>query len=147
MTGSHIFKEFHASFSKVHDPEYIRHIPGTITCSRDGVKPAEFYFFSSESAFANQAEDAHAMLRNTDYLMKELESHFAQLQPMRANDRSNTVYFRKPSDDIVNRYSLATMELEMAGKREAHAHVVVMPHARKAVLDRFLNDLKQDAWA
>jgi histidine decarboxylase len=104
-------------------------------------------FFSSESAFAKQAEDARAMLRNTDYLMKELESHFAQLQPMRANDRSNTVYFRKPSDDIVNRYSLATMELEMAGKREAYAHVVVMPHARKAVLDRFLNDLKQDAWA
>jgi histidine decarboxylase len=144
MTGSQIFKEFHASFSKVHDPEYIRHIPGTITCSRDGVKPAEFYFFSSESAFANQAEDAHAMLRNTDYLMKELESHFAQLQPMRANDRSNTVYFRKPSDDIINRYSLATMELEIAGKRETYAHVVVMPHVRKAVLDRFLNDLKQD---
>jgi histidine decarboxylase len=44
-TKSH-FDEFNELFSQIHNPEYIHHVPGTITCSRDAVKPAEFYFFS-----------------------------------------------------------------------------------------------------
>lgn len=144
LTTKCLFDEFQTSFRKVHAPEYIHQVPGTITCSRDAVKPAEFYFFSSESAFARQAEDARAILQNTDYLLRELKSHFAALRPVRANDRSNTIYFRQPSDRTVNRYSLATMELTLDGKRERYAHVVVMPHAKKAILDRFLDDLEKD---
>ena len=37
------FESFRAQFSQIHDPEYIQQVPGTITCSRDAVKPAEFY--------------------------------------------------------------------------------------------------------
>ena len=69
------FEAFRAPFSEIHDPEYIQQVPGTITCSRDAVKPAEFYFFSSESAFARQAADAKAMLDNTAYLLKEMNNH------------------------------------------------------------------------
>lgn len=132
---------FQAEFGQIHDPEYILQVPGTITCSRDAVKPAEFYFFSSESAFLRQAADAKAILDNADYLLKEMTTHYGHLQPVRANQRSNTIYFRKPSDAVVNRYSLATMGLEIDGQRIPGAHVVVMPHAGKEILDRFLTDL------
>lgn len=135
------FEDFQILFEKIHNPEYTLQVPGTITCSRDSVKPAEFYFFSSKSAFAKQAASAKTMLTNTDYLLKEIKSHFAHLNPVRANNRSNTIYFKRPSDTVVNRYTLATMELAIDGQKEPYAHTVVMPHASKKILDRFLTDL------
>ncbi|MGZ8153401.1 MAG: hypothetical protein ACXW0Q_12405 [Methylovulum sp.] len=95
-TASH-FDAFNKLFSQIHNPEYIHHVPGTITCSRDAVKPAEFYFFSTPPAIAKQAEDARFILENTDYLMAQMQSHLPHLQPARANKLSNTVYFRTPA--------------------------------------------------
>lgn len=141
ITSKENFNAFQAEFGQIHDPEYILQVPGTITCSRDAVKPAEFYFFSSETAFNKQAEDAKAILDNAAYLLKEMRTHYGHLQPVRANDQSNIIYFRKPSDAVVNRYSLATMGLVIDGQPAPCAHVVVMPHASKEILDRFLSDL------
>ena len=139
-TKSH-FDDFNELFSQIHNPEYIHHVPGTITCSRDAVKPAEFYFFSTPSAMAKLAEDAQSMLRNTAYLMEQMQAHFSYLQPTRANDLSNTLFFRKPSDRIVKKYSLATMHLEINHQKQDYAHVVVMPHANRDVLTEFMTDL------
>lgn len=144
LTTGKVFAEFQAGFEKVHSPDYIHHVPGTITCSRDAVKPAEFFFFSSDSAFSRQAGDAQKILENTDYMMQEMKSRFGSLHPVRASERSNTIYFRQPGPRIVNRYSLATMELRLEGQRERYAHVVVMPHAGKEILDQFLEDLHDD---
>jgi len=135
------FEAFLTPFSKIHDPEYVHQVPGTITCSRDAVKPAEFYFFSSESALARQAADAKAVLDNTAYLLKEMTARYPHLQPVRANDRSNIIYFKRPDEAVVNRYSLATMRLSSGGQLTPYAHVVIMPHARKEILDQFLTDL------
>jgi hypothetical protein len=119
-------------------------VPGTITCSRDAVKPAEFYFFSTPSAMAKQTEDAQSMLLNATYLMEQMQTHFSQLQPSRANNLSNTIFFRKPSDRIVKKYSLATMHLEINHEKQDYAHVVVMPHANRNILTEFLTDLDKD---
>lgn len=145
FTTKQLFDEFQTAFEKVHSPDYLHQIPGTITCSRDAVKPAEFLFFSSESAFARQVHDTHEILQNTAYLMRELTSHFPDLDPSCASNRSNTVYFRQPGNAVVDRYSLATMELTRHKKQERYAHVVVMPHANKKVIDRFLDDLETDS--
>jgi len=139
------FETFKRLFSEVHDPEYILQVPGTITCSRDAVKPAEFHFFSTPEALARQAEDTRRILANTTYLLGQMRSRFPHLHPVRENEMSNTIYFRRPSDEIVERYSLATMTLRRDGRPEPHAHVVVMPHASRAILNRFLNDLDRTA--
>ena len=136
------FDLFREPFSRIHDPEYIKQVPGTISCSRDAVKPAEFYFFSSEKALARQATDAKAILDNTAYLLKEMNNHYSYLRPVRANDHSNIVYFITPLKMVVNRYSLATMRLDIDGVPTPCAHIVVMPHAKKETLDRFLTDLR-----
>ena len=142
-TQSH-FDEFNEFFSRIHNPEYIKHVPGTITCSRDAVKPAEFYYFSSPTAMAKQQEDAVAILKNTIYLLDEMQSHFPNLQPVRSNELSNTLFFRKPSDRIVKKYSLATMHLSINNIKQDYAHVVVMPHATRKILTEFLTDLEED---
>jgi len=143
-TKSH-FDEFNQLFSKIHNPEYIHHVPGTITCSRDAVKPAEFYFFSSPTAMTRQKEDAHTMLQNTAFILDQMQTHFSHLQPTRSNDLSNTIYFKAPKDRIVKKYSLATMHLEIGETKQDYAHVVVMPHANRKVLTEFLNDLDKDS--
>ncbi len=145
ITTKSNFDEFNGLFSQIHNPEYIHHVPGTITCSRDAVKPAEFYFFSSPSAMDKLAEDAQSILQNTVYLMEQMQARFSYLQPTRVNDLSNTIFFRKPSDRIVKKYSLATMHLEINHQKQDYAHVVVMPHADRQVLTEFMNDLDKDS--
>ena len=144
VTSESNFNEFHELYSRIHSPEYIGHVPGTITCSRDAVKPAEFHFFSTASAMTKQAEDTRSILQNTTYLVDQLQNHFSHLQPTRASDLSNTIYFRKPGDWIVEKYSLASMHLEKDRQKQEYVHVVVMPHANRKILDELLTDLDKD---
>lgn len=138
------FDKFNVLYSRIHNPEYIGHVPGTITCSRDAVKPAEFHFFSTSAAMAKQAEDAYAILNNTDYLMDQMQTHFPGHCPSRANKLSNTIYFKNPGEKIVKKYSLATMSLNVNGGYQDFAHVVIMPHANQKVLSEFLTDLEEN---
>jgi histidine decarboxylase len=139
ITTNRLYQEFNTFFSEIHNPEYIHQVPGTITCSRDAVKPAEFYFFTTPPAIARQTQDAKRMLENADYLLSRLNHRFPQLFATRANPLSNTIYFRDPGKEIVKKYSLATMNLGTEGK---HAHVIVMPHVSRNVLAEFLGDLE-----
>ncbi len=141
VTRLGLYEEFNEFFGRIHNPEYIHHVPGTITCSRDAVKPAEFYYFTTPSARARQVNDAHLMLGNASYLLDQMRTHFPQLAATRSNGLSNTIYFRHPGDAIVKKYSLATMDLDIDGKSEGFAHVVVMPHVSREVLAEFLADL------
>jgi histidine decarboxylase len=145
MTTAETFSEFHREFSLVHNPEYIRHVPGTITCSRDSVKPAEFHYFTTSEAVTTLAENAKAILLNTDWLFDRMKRDFPRFRPNRMNDRSNTLFFRQPSEGILKKYSLATMQVQMGGQRQHCAHVVVMPHATREILGEFLRDLGRDA--
>lgn len=136
-----IFEKFKNYFSQVHDPAYIDHFPGTITCSRDAIKPAEFHYFSTDDAFKDQQTDAAMILSNAAYLQKELKMHFPELNPTHIDARSNTVYFDNKIDPKVKKkWVLATVKgTHLYGK--SLAHVVVMPHANRALLDQFLSDL------
>jgi len=142
VTTQRRYDEFDALFSKIHNPEYIHQVPGTITCSRDAVKPAEFYYFTTPSAIARQEQDARQMLDNTTYLLDRMRTDCPQLAPVRSNPQSNTIYFRDPGERIVNKYSLATMNMPVAEKSIKHAHAIVMPHVSKEVLDEFVSDLR-----
>lgn len=143
-TAGH-FEEFNRYFSKIHNPEYIHHVPGTITCSRDAVKPAEFYYFSRPAALQRMQADAEMMLQNSDYFQAQMLNRLPKFQVKRANALSNTLYFRKPSERIIQKYSLATMQVIVNGEAQDHAHVVVMPHVSRAVLDEFVADLVASA--
>ena len=67
------------------------------------------------------------MLQNAAFLLDELQGNFPELAAVKANELSNTVYFKSPGDTIVNKYSLAAMHLEADGESAEYAHVVVMP--------------------
>ncbi len=144
VAGKKDFEEFRQLFASVHDPAYISHVPGTITCSRDAVKPAEFHYFCTAESLLQQERDARLVLDNARYLLDEMQSHFPEFNPVLADRRSNTVYFDNlVSRELKKKWTLATVKAsESHGK--SLAHVVVMPHAEKPVLDRFLSDLDED---
>jgi histidine decarboxylase len=145
ITRQSLYEEFTEFFSRIHNPEYVHQVPGTITCSRDAVKPAEFFYHTTPSARKRQVADAQSMLKNTSDLVDQLRCHFPQLGAVRANSRSNTVYFRDPGDAIIKKYSLATMHLIVNNRPERFAHVVVMPHVTQTILAEFLTDLESKA--
>ena len=139
------FDTFMDSFSNVHDPEYIGHIPGTITCSRDAIKPAEFYYFAQPERYSMLSLAADDMLKNTAYLMKEMQNHFSSLEPIRFGESSNTIFFKHPGKYVVYKYTLATMHLNSEGQNLDFAHTVVMPHITRKTIDEFLSDLEESA--
>lgn len=145
LTTAAIFEEFRSRFQEVHDPSYIHQVPGTITCSRDAVKPAEFFYFTTDAAKRRLADDAQAMLRETSWLFEQMRLNFSHLGPVRANPLSNTIYFLRPGAATVRKYSLATTRVGTGASQRAYAHVVVMPHADRRVLSDFLADLRADS--
>lgn len=142
ITNRQLYDEFNSSFSQIHNPEYIHQVPGTITCSRDAVKPAEFYYFTTPGAIEQQRSDAAKMLGNTDYLIQQMNQHLPQLAAVRSNPMSNTIYFRHPGEQVVKKYSLATMTLDVEKRAVKHAHAIIMPHVSRKILDEFLEDLE-----
>ena len=83
------------------------------------------------------------ILSNAAYLQGELMSHFPDLNPSRFDERSNTIYFDHRFDEkLKKKWMLATIH-PTADHPKALAHVVVMPHASRELLDDFLTDLNQ----
>ena len=76
----------------------------------------------------------------TAYLKQQLD---AIGWPAWVNDYSNTVFFKRPADDIVSIYNLAEGYDEHFGGKLAH--VVVMQHVTKDKIDTFINALKKEA--
>jgi hypothetical protein len=63
--------------------------------------------------------------------MREIRLRLPDLEARRSNRLSNTIFFRKPSVEIVKKYSLATMKLTVKGKKVDYAHAIIMPHVNQ----------------
>lgn len=61
--------------------------------------------------------------------------------PCWVNEYSNTVFFKRPSPDLVQKYNLAQGYDERFGGDLAH--IVVMQHVTKEKIDVFISDLKK----
>lgn len=108
-----------------------------ISCSRSGVEPLKFWWLLQTEGNAGWTEQATAMMENTAYLVAELRRIG---WPCWNNEYSNTVFFRRPADDLVCKYNLANSYDDRFGG--ALSHIVVMQHVRKATIDRFIRDLQ-----
>ena len=84
-------------------------------------------------------EQTEKMLENAKYLKEQLDkiNWPSWLEPM-----SNTVYFKRPSKMIVDKYDLAPDHDDRLGGDLAH--IVVMQHVTKDRIDKFIEDLKND---
>ena len=99
------------------------------------------------NAFAKQMiegyrQQAAQILKNADYL----KQRFDEINyPAWKNDFSNTVFFRRPSQWVMEKWDLAPDEDTRLGGRLAHD--IVMQHEGKETIDLFIEDIKKDVAA
>ena len=108
-----------------------------INCSRSGVTPLKLWWIIKHTSLEDFAEDSNGMLERAAWLKEELDKidYPAWLEPA-----SNTVYFKRPSDNVVTKYGLAPdFDDRLGGKL---SHIVVMQHVTKERLEQFIADLK-----
>lgn len=107
---------------------------------RDAVQPLKFWWLIHKVGTEGWTEQAARLLECTFYLKKRLDDIG---WPAWVNEYSNTVFFRRPSADIVSMYSLAQGYDEHFGGNLAH--VVVMQHVTKEKIDVFIHALQAEA--
>ena len=106
-----------------------------INCSRSAIAPLKFWWIIRHTSLEEFGEQASGMLERAAWLKAELDRMGwpAWLEPM-----SNTVYFKRPFQTIVEKYALASDSDERLGGDLSH--IVVMQHVTKDRLQLFLDD-------
>lgn len=110
-----------------------------INCSRSALTPLKLWWVLKHTTREQFIEQTEKMLENAKYLKEQLDkiNWPSWLEPM-----SNTVYFKRPSKMIVDKYDLAPDHDDRLGGDLAH--IVVMQHVTKDRIDKFIEDLKND---
>ena len=108
-----------------------------INCSRSAMTPIKFWWIFQHTSREQFIEQTETMLRNAAWLKEQLDGMGwpAWLEPM-----SNTVYFKRPPENVVKKYNLAPDYDDRLGGELSH--IVVMQHANEKRLQQFLDDLK-----
>jgi len=120
-----------------YDVQYLNSNMKMINCSRSGVEPLKFWWLMKEVGFSGWSKQANELMENTTYLTSELKRIG---WPCWNNKYSNTVFFKRPNAEIVSKYVLAcNYDSRFGGEL---AHIVVMQHVNKEVIDMFIKELE-----
>lgn len=109
-----------------------------INCSRSAMIPLKLWWILQHTSREDFEKQTTLMLENAVYLKKEMDKigWDAWLEPM-----SNTVYFKAPSRAVAEKFDLAPDWDDRLGG--ALAHIVVMQHVTKELLDILLAELSK----
>ena len=108
-----------------------------ISCSRSAISPLKFWWIIKHTSKEEFEKMAEVIIETAKWLKKSFDDigYPAWLEPM-----SNTVYFKRPAESIVKRYSLASDFDERLGGELSH--IVVMQHVTMERLKSFIDDLE-----
>jgi len=116
---------------------YLNDAVPTITCSRSALSALKFWWKLQRHSVADYQRDAKQILDNAIYFKAQLD---ARGYPAWRNPYSNTVFFKRPSQAVMDRFDLAMDHDERLGGDLAH--MIVMQNESREEIDRLLNDLK-----
>lgn len=119
---------------------YLNNNMRMINCSRDAIQPLKFWWLIKKVGLEKWTEQATGIMECTKYLSDELEKIN---WPHWVNDYSNTVFFARPSKEMIDKYLLAGGHDDRFGGDLNH--IVVMQHINKDAIDTFIADLKKEA--
>ena len=107
-----------------------------INCSRSALSPLKLWWIIKHTSVEEFEKYSSEMLEGAKWLKDRFDSIGwpAWLEPM-----SNTVYFKRPSAEIVKKYDLAPDYDERLGGELSH--IVVMQHVSKERLGVFIEEL------
>lgn len=120
------------------DITYLNRDMPMINCSRSAISPLKLWWIIKHTSKEEFAEQSEAMLERALWLKDELESIG---YPVWLEPASNTIYFKRPPEDIVTKYDLAPDYDERLGGELSH--IVIMQHVTRERLEGFLKDIKE----
>ncbi|NMW22280.1 MAG: aminotransferase class V-fold PLP-dependent enzyme [Chlorobiaceae bacterium] len=115
---------------------YLNDSVPTISCSRSALAPLKFWWQIHTTGVEGYRRQAELILKNAVYLKERLDEIS---YPAWKNDISNIVYFQRPSDWVMKKWSLAPTEDKRLGGKLAHD--IVMRHEGMHTIDHFIDDL------
>ena len=128
------------------DPVYIGARDSTFAGSRNGLSAVVLWQYLATHSFARQIDKEVRLAELVDYAHEQLKA----LQSARAEDLwversplSLTIRFRRPSEDIVRKYSLANERLLVRGKERDYSHIYIMRHVTADLIDALIRDLQR----
>ncbi|MBD2493394.1 histidine decarboxylase [Nostoc sp. FACHB-280] len=110
--------------------EYIGSKDTTILGSRNGHTPLIIWYALKTRGYEGFAKEAKTCIQNAQYLFQQLQ---LREYPCMLNKFSNTVVFQKPSQPLIKKWQLATMDNV--------AHLIVMQNIDRHKIDTFVNEL------
>jgi histidine decarboxylase len=118
---------------------YLNDAVPTITCSRSALGALKFWWKVKKTGRAGYEKQAADILANARYIKDRLDEigHPAWMNPY-----SNTIFFRRPSQWVMDKWDLAPDEDERLGGKLAHC--IVMQHETREIIDEFISDIKKD---
>ncbi len=118
---------------------YLNDAVPTITCSRSALGALKFWWKLQRNSLEDYQRQAKQLLDNAIYFKSLLdESGY----PAWRNPYSNTVFFKRPSQAIMDRYDLAMDADERLGGDLAH--MIVMQNESREEIERLASDLKAE---
>ena len=110
-----------------------------INSSRSALITMKLWWILQKTSITDFEEMSEGMLENAKWLKRGFDEIGvdAWLEPM-----SNTVYFRRPSKAVAEKYDLALDWDDRLGG--ALSHIVVMQHVSRELLTAFLSEVKAE---
>ena len=115
---------------------YLNDEVATLACSRSALAALKLWWKIQNTGLQNYQQQSQQLLDNAHYLKHRLD---AINYPAWLNPCSNTVYFKRPSSWIMEKWLLAPDSDPRLGGYLAH--VVVMQHVTVDIIDEFVGDL------
>ncbi len=125
-------------------PNYIGSRDSTLAGSRNGFSAIILWDFLSRHSYAQQIDRALRLEKLADYAyeqLKSLERQHGDLWVART-PLALTIRFKRASDDITLKYSLANETLYVNGEKRDYSHIYIMEHVTNAKIDSMISDLR-----
>ena len=118
------------------DTPYLNGSMPMINCSRSPLAPLKMYWMIKKYGKERFEAGTKKMLEDANYLHKRLQEVG---WPAWLGQGSNTVFFKRPSKEIVDKYGLCPEYDDRFGGELAH--MIVMEHVEKEIIDEFITDI------
>ncbi len=128
----------------VDDPMYIGSPDTTFAGSRNAFSPLILWEYLSNKSFQDHVQETVKVEEMTQYAYEKLKSLdkddkcWVQRTPF-----SLTIRMKKPTQDMIFKYSLSTEELYVNGKKREYAHIYIMRHTTKKLINKYISELKK----
>ena len=127
-----------------HDPVYIGARDSTFAGSRNGFSAVVLWQYLATHSFDRQMDKEVKLAELADYAherLKALERERAEDLWVERSPLALTLRFRRPSEDIVRKYTLSNERLLVRGKEREYSHIYIMGHVTTDLIEALVRDL------